>query len=199
MSEILVHHCISQEMVAQGLEQPPAKKCNCRLMILRSTANEKVKNGEARWVVIKRERGVQDVPCRLCKGNPEIVNCANCKGKGTEPKHVVWDTFNERQIVLVSQASIDAKEKKYRPALAMKTPRVATVESEHIERAYVDGNKEAQARIEEYGNLIQWELQELGAQLNDRETGEEIIPGKPEPENNRNKGEGRDYDYGRAI
>jgi hypothetical protein len=199
MSEVLVHHCKSQEYIAQGLDEPPAKKCTCRQMMTYKTADAKVKLGEARYVVTKRERGNRDVPCRLCKGNPEIANCAHCKGKGTEEVTAIWETYDDRQIVFVSQASIDAKEKKYRPALAMKTPRVATVESKHIMRAYVDGNKEAQARIEEYGDLIQDSLGTLGAELREKKSGKIIKPGNPEPANNPRTGEGRDYDYGRSI
>lgn len=188
-------------MVAQGLEEPPAKKCNCRKFIPYREADKLVKSGAAAWIVVKRERGSQEVTCNLCKGDKEVRGCANCGGVGKIWEGAVWDTYNY-DIVLVSEASADVKEKKYRPALAMKTPRVATIEAKHIIRAYVDGGaqaKEAAARIEEYGHMIQMNLQELGAELKDIATGKTVIPGKPEPKNDSDKGEGRDYDYGRAI
>jgi hypothetical protein len=190
MSVSRVHHCISQEMVSQGLEEPPAKKCTCRKFIPYKKADEMVKKGEARWVVTSRERGTREETCALCGGNTEIKNCASCRGTGKHIVAAVWDTYNY-DIVLVSQASADLKEKKYRPALAMKTPRVATIESEHIERAYVEGVPEAAERIEEYGRLI------LDARAF---VGPSRIPAiGVEPENNAKKAEGRDYDYGRAI
>jgi hypothetical protein len=184
------HHCISQEMVAQGLEEPPAKKCTCRKFIPYKKADEMVKKGEARWCVVKRERGIREVTCTLCGGDPEVKNCARCGGRGAITVSAVWDTYT-MDIVLVSQASADLKEKKYRPALAMKTPRVATIESEHIERAYIEGVKEAAERIEEYGMLI------LDARAF---VGPNKLPAIGiEPENNAKRGEGRDYDYGRAV
>jgi len=177
-------------MVAQGLEEPPAKKCTCRKFISYKKADEMVKRGEARWTVTGRERGTREVVCSLCGGNPEIKNCASCRGTGKHTVAAVWDTYNY-DIVRVSQASADLKEKKYRPALAMKTPRVATIESEHIERAYVEGVPEAASRIEEYGMLI------LDARAF---IGPNRIPAiKNEPEDNPKTGEGRGYDWGRAI
>jgi hypothetical protein len=177
-------------MVSQGLEEPPANKCNCRKFISYKKADEKVKNGEARWVVTARERGTQEEICSLCNGDPEVKNCAKCEGNGKYLVPAVWDTYNN-DIALTSQSSYDKKEKKYRPALAMKTPRVATIESEHIERAYVENVKEAKERIEEYGYLI------LDARAF---IGPNRIPAIiPEPANNPKTGEGRDYDYGRAI
>jgi hypothetical protein len=202
-----VHHCISQEMVAQGLEEPPAKKCNCRKFIAYKQADEMVKKGEARWVVTARERGTQEKICPLCHGDEDVKNCAGCNGNGKHTVAAVWDTYNN-DIVLVSRAAVDLKEKKYRPALAMKTPRVATIESEHIERAYVDGNRAAQARIEEYGYLIL----EARAFVGPAECKHSVetkctrcgilgkIPAiKSEPADDVKTGEGRKYDWGRAI
>jgi hypothetical protein len=190
MRESRIHHCISQEMVSQGLEEPPAKKCKCRKFIPYKKADQMVKAGEARWVVTARECGTREVICSLCKGEETVKNCAQCAGSGKQTEAAVWDTYNY-DIVLVSQASADLKEKKYRPALAMKTPRVATIEEEHIHRAYLDGNKDAAARIEEYGMLI------LDARAF---IGKNRIPAIGiEPADNPKTGEGRNYDYGRTI
>jgi hypothetical protein len=121
----------------------------------------------------------------------------------------VWDTYDDN-IVLINHRTKTNK---------VSTPRVATIESEHIERAYVDGVKEAAERIEEYGQLIQWVLQEKGAEMKDSKTKQIIIKGKPEPLNVRvtyppgtiifkdgstNRSwystvDGPDFDFGRAL
>lgn len=201
MKIIRVHYCQGQEMVAQRLAEPPAKKCSCRKLISREEANELVKNGAAKWCVTKRERGTHEAICSLCKGSKEVKNCAKCRGTGKTLEAAVWDTYNH-DIVLVSRESVDEKEKKYRPAIAQKTPRVATIEEEHIVRAYVDGGpeaKDAAERIEDYGYMSQIVLQEQGAALVHKPTGFVLVEGKPEPKDDRSKGEGRAYDYGRKI
>lgn len=190
MRESRVHHCISQEMVAQGLEEPPAKKCKCRKFIPYKKADGLVKAGSARWIVTARERGTREEACPLCNGEKEVKNCAACNGLGKQTTAAVWDTYNY-DIVLVSQASADLKEKKYRPALAMKTPRVATIESEHIERAFVEGNKDAQDRIEEYGMLILDARTYIGK--------DRIFAIGVEPLDDPKTGTGRNYDFGRTI
>lgn len=209
MSVSIVHTCIYQELIAQGIKDPEIGKksricehgikrylcanckCNCRKQIPLREATLRVKNGEAKWVVTKRTRLPGVELCRLCHGDPEMKKCANCGGCGTQ---IGTDLYEEyaNDISLVSRASVDKTEKKYRPALAMKTPRVATVEEEHIERAYVDGMPESIERIEEYGRLILEARMFVGPKRNN-------IPGiVPEPEDDRDKGTGRKYDWGRA-
>jgi hypothetical protein len=202
MNDSKVHHCPHQEMVAQGIDEPPARRCRCREYKPYVVADKMVKNGEARWVVVKRERGTQEVTCELCGGDKEVKNCASCAGKGVVTVGVVWDSYGP-DIVLVSRAAIDKKEKKYRPALAMKTPRVATVEEEHIERAYAGSltkdaprkwtgkGEEARARIEEYGRMIEDARNFVGPN--------KIPIIKMEPKDNAKKVEGRSFDYGRTI
>lgn len=186
-----VHYCINQEYIAQGIEEPPADKCRCRKQIPLPQATKMVKNGEARWVVTSRTKSPGTEPCSLCHGDPEIKKCANCYGVGTQPCTDVVEEYGN-DIVLVSRASIDKSEKKYRPALAMKTPRVATIEEEHIELAYVEGLPEAAARIEEYGRLILEARMWVGPKANG------ILGIIPEPEDNPETGEGRNEDWGRA-
>ena len=190
MKESRVHHCITQEMVSQGLDEPPAKRCRCREFKSYKKADQMVKNGEARWVVTARERGTDQEICPLCKGDEEVKNCAQCAGIRKITVSAVWEKYGT-DIVLVSQAAIDKKEKKYRPALAMKTPRVATIESEHIERAYVECDQDAAARIEEYGRLILDARAFVGK--------DHIFCIVAEPEDNPATGTGRNYDYGRTI
>lgn len=192
-----------------GKLEPRRKTCRCRKVVDWKTANEMVKLGEAMWFVVARERGVQTVTCPLCGPTDISKTCEVCHGGGTAEAPAVWDTYTD-DIVLINHRTKTNK---------VSTPRVATIESEHIERAYVEGVKEAAERIDEYGQLIQWTLQELGAQMLDSKTKEIVIEGKPEPQNSRksfppgtitfsdgskNKSwywevDGPDFDYGRAL
>lgn len=190
MSISKIHHCIGEEYVSQGIAEPPAAKCRCKKYIGLSAATAMVKNGEARWIVTKRTQGVMNDTCHLCHGDPEMKNCANCGGQGTVIVAAVIEEYGD-DIVLVSRLAVDKKERKYRPALAMKTPRVATIEENHIYLAFIEGVKEAQIRIEEYGRLI------LDARMF---IGKDRIPCiKSEPLDDPKKGTGRKYDYGRTI
>jgi len=210
MRQSKVHSCIEQEMVAMGkLEPLKKKKCRCRKLVEYAVANEMVKFGEAMWFVVSRERGMQTVTCPLCGPTDISKSCDVCKGTGVTEVPAVWDTYTE-DIVLINHRTKTNK---------VSTPRVATIESEHIERAYVDGVKEAAERIEEYGQLIQWTLQEMGAEMRDSKTNEVVLEGRPEPLNirvsyppgtitfkdgSKNKSwywtvDGPDFDYGRAL
>lgn len=194
MNAVKVHTCIGQERVAIGEFDPPAPACNCRRMIFFKEADEIVKSGQARWVVVKRVYGETETICGMCLGDTSIKNCAQCNGKGKIVTNVVWDTYNN-DITLVNLKSIN--DKRYRSRLAPKTPRVATIESEHIEYAIIEGRTAAADRIRLYGDMCAEELGKLGAQLR---RGDKIVkPGNPEPENDRKKGTGRDYDWGRLI
>jgi hypothetical protein len=150
-----VHSCRGQIAIAEGSKEPPAPKCRCRKYIDLAKATEMVKNGDASWVIISRSQEAVQETCRLCSGDPEVKNCANCRGTG---KETVIKTDSPRDdsndIVLVSRVPADKRDKKRSSALAMKTPRVATIEEEHITLAYVLEVKEAAERIEEYGRLI---------------------------------------------
>jgi hypothetical protein len=149
-----------------------------------------VKNGEASWIITKRTLEPVDELCALCHGDPEIKNCANCGGRGKVVGTATVEDY-DNDIVLVSRPPADKKEKKRSRPLAMKTPRVATIEEEHIQLAYVDGVKEAAERIEEYGRMI------LEARMF---VGPNKIPIiGTEPTDNLNKHEGRTYDFGRPI
>ena len=164
--------------------EPPSPKCNCRMIITISEATQLVKRGEAKWIVKTRTRGVRDVPCSLCKGDLEVKNCAKCEGTGKQEESYVED-IPGTDIVYTTSTPEDIEEKKKRKWLAPKTPRVATIEKAHIERAYVYGNKDAAERINEYGRM-------------DKEMLAGLIVGY-EPEDNAKTGEGRRYDWGRKI
>ena len=190
-----VHVCVFQEQTAMGKQEPNlAKKCRCQQLIEYKEANDRVKWGEALWVVTKRERGTEERPCDHCHGDDSRA-CDKCKGTGKINIAVVWDTYNG-DIVLVNHRTKTNR---------ISTPKVPTIESEHILRfvTFKGENdkvaKEAKERVEEYGRMIQWSLQELGAELRDGKTKEILIAGKSEPANNKKTGEGRDEDWGRAI
>jgi hypothetical protein len=202
MSSSRVHHCPDQVKIAEGSKEPPAVKCRCRKYITLHAATELVRRGDASWIILKRGSEPHEVTCSLCKGDPEVKNCANCKGTGKEIKTIDVLTFGE-DLVLVSQTPVNAKtgrpEKKRSSALAMKTPRTATVERGHILRAYIEQKKEAAERIEEYGRMNKDFLVSLGAQLRNPDTGTILVEGRPEPEDDIRKAQGRRYDYGRAL
>lgn len=153
--------------------------------------------------------------------------CKNCHGRGYQDPVIFWEELSRHtlpepggQIVIVSQAD---EKGRFGLALHKKTPRVATVESQHILRAiaypkelvrpHLDGRWEAQQRIEEYGLINLLELygkpqgghDELGRPV------EKKIEFTLEPEDKYAKfdgktkkwdlpdDQGRKYDYGRAI
>ena len=221
MAQSKVHHCYEQEMVAMGKLEPRKPKCRCRKMVDYKAANEMVQVGEAMWFVVSRERGMQMVTCPMCGKNEPSKSCDVCKGTGVTSVPVVWDTYTN-DIVLITHRTKTNK---------ISTPRVATIESEHIERAYggsltetrprqwVGDGREARMRIEEYGQLTQWVLQEFGAEIHEFRTKQVLIEGRPEPRNevksyppgaiifkdgSKNKSwwhtvDGEDLDKGRAI
>lgn len=253
--ESKVHSCIFQQKVAeQKLEPNPYKKCRCRKQITFEDAKLMVRWGEAKWVVKKRQFVERDRICDKCKDEtPFKATCDTCKGTG-KIKFISLVDDPGLDIVLNAHHTKSAR---------VSTPRVPTVESKHILRAYVPteirqmvqaalseregswGNNEktgeiefmhlenvsptqrrlAAERIEEYGELIGWQLHEVGARVGVKITGKanadqrEIHQGSPEPKEERrayppgtitfkdgstNKSwwwvtEGRAGDYGRAL
>lgn len=188
MKKIKVHTCIKQEKVVYGLLEPDqAGKCPCRERVTLRKATQMVKDGEADWTVKSRTRGERMEECTLCGGAGDKT-CAKCKGVGKTLEAYVEDIPAD-DIIRISREAIADKKRSF--ALKNKTPRVATIEAEHIERAYVEGNRDAQLRIEEYGMLI------LDARTY-QGPGRVLMIGI-EPSNDQEKGTGRDYDYGRTI
>ena len=215
-----VHHCISQEMVAQRHAEPPAAKCLCRKYVSLERAKEMVRNQEAKWCVIKRTPGTIMIDCRMCHGDPKLdcKHCPLCRGVGSIEKSDFVEEYSF-DVALVSRASVDVKERKYRPALSMKTPRVPTIEAAHIIRAYVSDEareivemvetgprwvrkyanarttpqaaQAARERIEEYGLLVLDARTYAGI--------DRVSMIGVEPADNPDTGEGRRYDYGRGV
>lgn len=207
--------CIDQAKVALRRAEPPAPKCRCKKLIDFYEADTLVKQGAAKWVVIKRTRGAVEVTCTFCAQmtDAEKKTCAKCKGTGLITENKIWEDFNN-DIVLLGDDKEGFKEK---------TPRVATIEEEHIEGAYVYDIPYVLDRIKEYASMIQESLGDFGAELTAvdpiTQRREIVKPGRPEPVNKKvghppgtitfkdgtkNKAwwwelEGRDVDYGRAI
>jgi len=221
MKKVKMHSgCKGQEDVAIGVIEPPAPFCRCKKLIDYTRANELVKTGQASWVIVSKKPVDVEVECPFCESmtDTEKKTCAECGGKGkiTERKEI--PSYNN-DIVLLSSVSADPKNKKYRWNTRMKTPRVATIEAKHINRAYIDKLLYAEQRIEEYRTMIQEELGSFGAELRNSKTGEIVKEGTPEPEDkvtvyppgsitfkdgSKNRlrwsvEQGRRYDYGRAI
>src|SRR5882672_5344814 len=122
-----VHTCVFQEQVAMDKKEPNvAKKCKCQQVIEYKEANDRVKWGEALWVVTKRERGAEERICTHCHGD-DPRSCDKCKGTGKINVGVVWDTYNG-DIVLVNHRTKTNR---------ISTPKVPTIESEHILRFVV--------------------------------------------------------------
>jgi hypothetical protein len=229
MKKVKMHQgCLGQEMVATGESAPPAPKCRCKKMVEYAYANELIKTNQAKWVVVKRTPVEVIEDCSFCEAMTDVEkkNCALCAGSGKVNGLREIETYNN-DIVLMSQMSVDVKNKKYRRNTRAKTPRVATIEKKHIIRAFVDDLKYAVERIKEYEVMIQESLAWfgplnrclMGARLRTEKTGEVLTPGLSEPKDEvksyppgsitfsdgtKNKSwywkvEGRRFDYGRTI
>jgi hypothetical protein len=221
MDKVKMHQgCYDQERVAKGELEPPAPKCQCKKLIDYAKANELVRHGDAMWVVTKRTRVDVEVDCTMCSvmSDTEKKTCAGCKGTGKIQERRAIDSYNN-DIVLTSQRASDPRDRSEKYYTQPQTPRVPTIEEEHIVFAYVEEWKDALQRIKEYASMIQWALQEYGAEVRDEESGEILMEGRPEPKDKRiahppgsitfkdgstNKSwwwevEGRKNDYGRSI
>lgn len=219
--------CMGQELVAKRLAEPPAPSCKCKKLVDYTYANELVKRNEASWVITAVKTIDYEADCSVCSKKTEVekktlVVCGECGGTGKVKESREIPSYNN-DIVLLSSTSVDPKNKKYRWNTRAKTPRVATIERKHIERAYIDQREYAVQRIEEYRTMIQEELGEFGAQLSaidpTTQKVEIVKEGNPEPQNRRighppgtitfkdgtkNKSwwwelDGRDVDYGRTM
>jgi len=171
---VIYHQCFIESRIAAGKRPPPLirnkKRCTCRQEVTPEEAKELIQDGEAVWIVIHRERKPFQITCTLCRGDKEVKNCAECRGKGVLERYYTIDSYGD-DIVAIS--------------IALRTPRTPTVESEHIFRAYVDGYLPSQKRIEEYGRL-------------NAEFTRSLIVGE-EPPDDPKTGTGRKYDFGRPI
>jgi hypothetical protein len=176
--DIRVHTCNSR------IEGYIEEKCSCRKFVTQEKAEQLEEDGSAAKIIISYRTIQVDVVCPICEGaNRFMKSCHLCGKSGTILQDKVLFEYGEEIYM--------------RPFL--KTPRTATIEEEHIEYAYVKGDKDAIRRIELYHEMEQFNLGRQGAELHNASTNEVLFEGRPEPENDPKKGQGRDYDYGRSI
>ena len=177
IKKIKVHTC------NQKIEGYVVDKCKCRRYVTNEKAEELIGDGFAAYVIKSLSTITIEEACPICAGTDIKKSCRLCGKSGKVEREKVHIELGEDIYM--------------RPFL--KTPRTATIEEEHIEYAYVKGDKDAIKRIELYNQMCQASLARLDAELHDSRTKEIMVEGKPEPENNAKKWEGRDFDWGKSI
>ena len=174
-----VHTCHNQHL---GEQKP--KKCTCRKKISLAEATKQVEKGFAQWILKGQTTTTTTEICPICSNGDTKKTCQNCKKTGeVEVSHQV-KSFGTDIVLVTAGTANDDGDLVYKPVLALKTPRVATVEAPHIVRAYVNNVIEEQERIEIYGLLT------LQARV-DMHIG-------VEPPDDPKTGTGRNCDYGRS-
>jgi hypothetical protein len=143
-----------------------------------------VEKGFAQWLILGQTTVTGKEICSICLDDKIKKGCQHCRGTGQVEKSYPINTYGS-DIVLVTTGSLDDDEQMvYKPILAQKTPRVATIEKAHIERAYVQNDKDEQERIEFYGLMTLESRIEMGIGV--------------EPSDDPETGTGRKYDTGRS-
>ncbi len=137
----------------QHLGEKKPKRCRCRKRITLAEATRQVERGFAQWLVISQNTvTVKDV-CPICDNSQLKKGCQHCSGTGEIEKSYINKQLGT-DIVLVTAGTLESDgSETFRSVKSLKTPRVATIERSHIEKAYLDQNKEEQERIEAYGLL----------------------------------------------
>jgi hypothetical protein len=182
IKKVRVHTC------NQKIEGYIADRCRCRRFVTREKAEEMMDDGYAAKVITSIRTVEIKEPCPICAGLENLKKSCNlCKKTGEALRKKCHAEYGEDIYM--------------RPFL--KTPRTATIEEEHIEYAYVKGDRDAIRRIDLYNGLNQAALAQLGAAIiRKTPTGkviEIIFEGIPEPEDDPKTNTGRKYDWGRSI
>jgi hypothetical protein len=181
----IVHYCFSQHLneilppkkcgngCRKRLKKCVCKRCTCRQEISVAKATLLVQEGEAQWVIIRKDPIAIKKICDMCL-NDDILkrSCPNC-GKTGNVEAVVLSPVRGEDIVMVSTGSGEPGSEMFRSVMSKQTPRVATIELSHIIRAYVNGYQEDQERIEEYGRMDSQFLKGL------------VVPYRPDPDEGR--------------
>jgi hypothetical protein len=174
-----VHACYNQH-----LNESKPRRCRCREKVSLAEATCQVEKGFAQWVILSQTLTTVKEICPICVNEGLKKGCQNCKGTGEVERSHPYNVLGT-DIVLVTAGTADNDGwVVYKPVKALKTPRVATIERAHIERAYADGDKEEQARIEVYGLMTLEARIEMGITA--------------EPVDDPRTGTGRNCDYGRS-
>lgn len=175
----LVHACHNQHL---GENKP--FKCTCRKRISLADATKQVERGFAQWLVLSTTFVTGMETCPICQNTDTKKGCQHCKGIG-EIEKTYPIVKHGSDIVLVTTGSPDDKGfLVYKPVLSKQTPRTATIEEEHIYRAYCDNVADEQERINEYGLMILQSRIDMGISV--------------EPADDPKTGTGRNCDYGRS-
>jgi hypothetical protein len=178
IKKVRVHTC------NQKLDGYIQAKCRCRKFVTLAKAEQLKEDGFAANVITSYKTIEVEDKCPICDGLDNLKkSCKVCNSTG---------------IVLKQKTHFEYGSDVYMTSV-MKTPRTATIEEEHIEYAYIKIDKDAIRRIELYRHLDLLSLAGLGAELRDPKTGDILIEGTPEPENDPKTATGRLYDYGRSI
>jgi hypothetical protein len=178
IKKVRVHTC------TQRIDGYIEKKCKCRKFATLAKAEQLKDDGFAANVVISYKTiKIEDI-CPICSNDSNLKKSCNLCGKTGQ--------------VLKEKHSFEYGEDIYMTPF-QRTPRTATIEEEHIEYAFIKGDRDAVRRIELYHQLDQLSLAKLGAELRDPKTGDILFEGTPEPANDPKTATGRDYDFGRPI
>jgi hypothetical protein len=181
-----VHVCYSQHLNEKG----PKKKCRCREKISLTEATQRVRDGFAQWIILGKTIVEGKGICPICENGSLKKGCQSCKGSGEVTTYHEIKTESNNIVAVTSATPEPGRAPVYRPVLALKTPRVATIEKAHIHRAYLgtvahpNGDPEEQARIDAYGLSILETRIEMGIGV--------------EPPDDPKTATGRKYDWGRA-
>ena len=178
IKKVRVHTC------TQRIDGYIEKKCKCRKFATLAKAEQLKDDGYAANVMVSYKTIKVEEPCPICNNEPNLTrSCGLCGKTGQVFKEKYLFEYGEDIYMTPFQ----------------RTPRTATVEEEHIEYAYIQGDRDAVRRIELYHQLDQLALAKIGAELTDSKTKEVLLDGSPEPANNPKLATGRDYDWGRSI
>lgn len=179
IKKVIAHTCFQRK---KGIERDTPlspSKCRCRQYVSANQAEVEVSLGLAQYVVVLDKTIELEEVCRVCAAQDNLKKtCKNCAGIGVVKISQRVQIKGQDIIRTVSEDGT----KNITTTQVKKSP---TIEKAHIERAYVDGRRDEQLRIEEYGALTKDFISSL-------------IVGY-EPEDNRDKGTGRRFDYGRSV
>ena len=174
----VIHTCHNQHL---GEAKP---KCRCKKRVSLADATKQVEKGFAEWLIFSTTWITGKETCPVCLADRLKKGCQNCQGSGEiEKSYPVRTHTNDIVLVSVGTPNEDGSQT-FRSVKAKQTPRVATIEIAHIERAYLDGVKEEQERIEIYGLMTLEARIEMGIGV--------------EPPDDVKTATGRRYDIGKA-
>lgn len=136
--ESKVHSCVfQQKVVEQKFEPNPKKRCRCRKLVTFEQAKEAVKSGVAKWLVERRRRVEREQICAHCQDTePNKATCHVCKSTGKTQFISILDDPGFDIVLLVHHTK----------STRASTPRVPTIEANHILRAYV--STESRQRVQ---------------------------------------------------